>query len=352
MSYRKWLFVTFGVSGMLVAAIMTFSYIMDPLWMNTISTKYNRFQLAFDERQLKTNRLTFEQRNYDTLLIGSSRMTYMNPYLFGKDSFNYSASSMYPDEFVPYIRYFTKQNERPAKTIVLGLDFSSVNKKRDIKSSKPEDYVNRPIPAIAFLKNLMTKDTVQYAMENMEISKNKDLADTNGMRVYNRQMVAYAPKANQKEVNQKIAEEIKRYPEELKEFEYDQGYKSLLQSIKKSSRSSEFIILTTPVTAPRFDTYMEQPHVFDAYQEWLGDIIDVFGGVYVFMDINEITMDTSNFFDTHHSYPEVGELMAARILKKEQSELPENFGKWVTEANVDSFVSEVEEQMKQYDSEN
>ncbi|MGJ9458149.1 hypothetical protein [Oceanobacillus sp. CF4.6] len=67
------------------------------------------------------------------------------------------------------------------------------------------------------------------------------------------------------------------------------------------------------------------------YKRWLNDIIAVFGGVYNFMYPNSITNDLSNYFDGHHFYPEVGNMIAETISNENPQGVPEDFGMYMTE---------------------
>ena len=69
-----------------------FNYTIDPLWTFGSSNRYNNAQPGFDERQLKTNRAYFGGlKQYDALMLGSSRGTYINQHDFKTMKlFNYS----------------------------------------------------------------------------------------------------------------------------------------------------------------------------------------------------------------------------------------------------------------------
>ena len=52
---------------------------IDPLWSFAYDNKFNTIQKGFNERQQKTNNVYFNGLNeYDRILLGSSRTTFIN----------------------------------------------------------------------------------------------------------------------------------------------------------------------------------------------------------------------------------------------------------------------------------
>jgi len=90
---RCWLVITITVMLLPLFVVGGFNYYIDPLWNFAHAHKYNRIQIAFDERQQKTNRLHFSPADYDTLILGSSRTTYMDhSELVGYQAYNYASA--------------------------------------------------------------------------------------------------------------------------------------------------------------------------------------------------------------------------------------------------------------------
>ncbi len=85
------------------------------------------------------------------------------------------------------------------------------------------------------------------------------------------------------------------------------------------------------------------------YEKWLRVLVEEFGEVYDFMGINTITSNQSNYPDLHHFYPFIGTLIANRISKKENKNIPKDFGVLVTKENIDKHLVNLEEQIKNYD---
>ena len=84
--YKKWL-LQFVVGGFIVfflifGGVVYFNYYIDPLWNFNHKNEWNDFQDGFDERQQKTNYILSHPFQYDSLMIGTSRVTYMNQFEF------------------------------------------------------------------------------------------------------------------------------------------------------------------------------------------------------------------------------------------------------------------------------
>ncbi len=124
-------------------------------------------------------------------------------------------------------------------------------------------------------------------------------------------------------------------------YEYNPDYKKVLLQLKEKYPDTQFIIFTTPISTPLFQALVEEGRLAD-YEQWLTDVIDVFGGVYNFMYPNTVTNDITNYFDGHHFYPEVGTMIAHRI-DGTLTGVPEDFGQYVTKENLEDHLRNVEQ---------
>ncbi|MDD3269201.1 MAG: hypothetical protein PHX14_07760, partial [Syntrophomonadaceae bacterium] len=57
--YKKWLIIAISLILLPLAAVAGFNYYIDPLWNFNHANPYNTIQASFDERQQKTNQVTF-----------------------------------------------------------------------------------------------------------------------------------------------------------------------------------------------------------------------------------------------------------------------------------------------------
>ena len=100
---------------MSISTIASINYYMDPMWTFNHEHKFSDYQRARKERQQKSNALYFRDKKYDTLIFGSSRVTYMNQHTWNENTFNYSVSDMQPNEYHEYLNFAIQEAKQPIK---------------------------------------------------------------------------------------------------------------------------------------------------------------------------------------------------------------------------------------------
>lgn len=295
-----------------VSAIMGFTYYIDPLWNFDHKNKYNDYQIGFDERQQKTNYINSRKKfSYDDLMIGTSRVTYMNEHHFkNKKVFNYSLSSLHIDEYLPYIQYATNKNGKDFNTIFMELyvnsyDASTINTNRD-----PSTYFQKSEEPFYRITSLFSKSTFDSAVNNYKISKANYYT---GPRSYNRDNVGETTYPNDR--LQPLWDRFKAAFEDTttRPFIYDDEYKQKLLAMKRTYPNTKFVVFTDPIPSKRFDLILSNKEQRQAYERWFKDMIEVFGEVYSFQGHTSITTDMNNYFDWFHYYPTVGDKMIAAL---------------------------------------
>ncbi|MEH7443993.1 hypothetical protein V7201_16895 [Bacillus sp. JJ1122] len=339
MNYKAWAIKLLVILVTMIAVIGGFNYWMDPMWMYGGAHSFNDVQDTINERQQKTNRIKFQPFSPDTLLIGSSRSTYINQNEFeGMDVYNYSVANMSVQEYESYIHFAKDNSDREIKTVIIGLDFfkSSLPESRTPLSIYP--YASTLDKPFVRWKNLISYDLTRYSYYNFIASiKNKP----EFVRTYNRKNVATTFRLSEEEAAEELQKKIEKFTETFYgEYQYNPNYKNIMQNLIDKNPDTKFIVYTTPVSEPLFQALIDSgayPH----YEKWLHEMVDAFGEVYNFMDINTVTKDTSNYFDGHHFYPEVGTLIAHRLSMNNPPDVPEDFGKKISSNNIDEYLKKL-----------
>lgn len=340
MSYQSFLVKFTILTAIFLFIIGGINFYIDPLWMFSHRNELNDFQKDFNERQQKTNLIAFSRFDYDGLLLGSSRVTYMDQHDFKKMRvFNYSVSNMSVQEYSSIIEYAKQKNKKDFKAIYIGVDFfkSSINQSNTPLTIAP--YVNTTEEPFYRIKNLLSFSTFRYSIHNAKASYLNEISD---LRNYNRENTANAPEMSL-EIKQKQTEEkVIKFRNEFygKSYEYNQNYKNIFMELKQNNPNTTFIIFTTPISAHLFQALVDEGRLID-YERWLTDLVDVFGGVFNFMYPNSVTSNLNNYFDGHHFYPHIGTNIINRMTNPNDPDLPTDFGVWVTQENLNSHLQYV-----------
>ncbi len=349
MAYKKWvryfLFIVFST----ITLFGLFNYTIDPLWTFCHSNQYNNAQPGFDERQLKTNRAYFcGLEQYDALLLGSSRTTYINQHDFKTMKvFNYSGVAMYPNEYQAWVKQAKEIKGADFKTVIIGVDFFGSNggafgQMQMNQTPKPSHYLAITKSMLYPYKMLFTRETLEKSFESIKHSKNLGTTD------YNRMNVKQTIRISKQRKQQAIAHQTGLYTQQV----YGAGYrfnpklKSYFQALKKENPHTKFILFTTPISIDLFKMLVQSGRLAD-YKKWLRLLVEEFGEVYDFMGVNTITKNRENYADLHHFYPEFGTLIADRITGVKNNKLPKDFGIRLNKENLEDHFKEIDKQVVQ-----
>ncbi len=349
MQYKKWVRLFLSTVLAVITLFALFNYTIDPLWTFCHSNRYNNAQPGFNERQLKSNRAYFcGLEQYDALLLGSSRTTYINQHDFKTmNVFNYASVSMYPKEYRGWIEEAKKIKGTPFKTILFGVDFAASNNgpfgQQQINSTPASShYLDITTSFMYRYKMLFTMDTLNKSIEVIKHSKQLGTID------YTRDNVKQTIRISDARKQQALNQQIPLYSNWVygKKYQYNTKIRHYFEAIKKENPDARFIIFTTPINADLFKILVQSGNL-SGYKRWLTMLVDVFGEVYDFMGINSITIDPMIYADLHHFYPPTGTLIADRVTNIPNSMLPEDFGILVNKQNLKAHLNNIEKQAKE-----
>ncbi|MFC4402953.1 hypothetical protein [Gracilibacillus xinjiangensis] len=331
MSYKSFNIIFLVIILLGLGSVAGFNFFIDPLWTFQHNHKYNDVQVNINERQLKVNQIHFSKDfDYDTLLLGSSRTTYIHPGDFeNMDVYNFAASDLSFKEYKSMIDFAKKEKGSEFERIIIGVDFNKSSMEQSAEDLTLDEYIDNATSPFYRYKNLLSLDVLNYAKKNYRLSKDDKIIL---LRSYNRYNMTFArefqPETIRKETEAKVVKFRKLFYGD--NYEYNPEFKEVLQQIKEDNPNTEFVIFTSPISAPLFEAIVDEGNL-DDYHHWLNEIIDVFGGVYNFMGVNTVTSDILNYFDGHHYYPHVGEMIAKRISADNPTGVPDDFGIYLTE---------------------
>ncbi|MGI6469302.1 MAG: hypothetical protein GXZ09_04155 [Syntrophomonadaceae bacterium] len=346
--YRNWTFATLILILLPLLAVAGFNWYIDPLWLFEHSHQYNNIQAGFDERQQKTNRLAFGSNHYDMLILGSSRVTYIDQHDFaGYKAFNYAADNMLLDEFYDYIEFAKQENGRDFDVIVLGLDFSATNRNLIFEAfQEPSFYIQTARQPIYRLKTLLSTEVLERSWDNYKFAQEGIPKNF----FYDRQNVKTLLKVpDAAERDKKVWATVAKYEADIYAGYQYGDIREKLTKIRDANPDSRLLVFTTPDSWPMFEL-MVRMGLYPYYRQWLTDIVDVFGEVYNFMTLNTITNNLDNFYDGTHVYPEVGTLMVHRLLNLPHADLPADFGVLITPQNLEQHLKIMDRQVREVEA--
>lgn len=322
-SYKKSLKFFIISFIILINTVALINYVVDPFWMFKTSNILNQKQLDFDERQQKTNYLVFNNNDYDSLILGSSRTTYMDQRLFEfYKNFNYAANSMYPHEYEYFIETFSTITKKMPQNIILGVDFFGSNKNEN-KNNKNLLYYKNTQSDFYRIKMLYSFKMLRFSFKNIrQVIKIKKL-------YYNRDLTKFNEKVNSSELPNKIKDTLKH----LENYIYDETLLNIFTGLK-NKYGSEFIVYTTPVTFEQIKLYHELG-LDQYYFKWLEDLISSFGGIYHFMLPSTLTKEPSNFFDATHATKDSMDIISKVLSSNKKSDGDSYL--YLTKNNFDDF---------------
>lgn len=307
-----WSIIFFIPTFIFIICPAIYIFLVDPLWQWDHPWHLTRWHRPFNERMQKTNYLASHKLNIDTLIVGSSRSSYINPEWLGTgNGFNYAVSSGKPSEFATHISYVKKRSKMPLRLVVIESSFGHALAV-DTTFEEPQKYIDDAEDWTKKYKNLFSRDTYKLA-------KNSCRSPLYNYYLYEGEVLhsyryPYREYANSTTKEQEVSSQVDSYRKNAYNRAYDELFSEHLSDIHKALGDTDFIVYTTPVSAPMMCLMYDMGRM-DAYERWLRELVAEFERVYHFMYPNEITMDLDNFNDAHHPTEETTERLIQIITR-------------------------------------
>ena len=315
-----------GAGGM--AAV---NALIDPLWFFTHAHPLNRVQPGFDERAQKTNWLQARRGQFDAVLFGSSRSTYIDQRDFTPlRMFNYSVNAMWPREYKAYLDHFSAVNGRAPEVVVLGVDFFGSQLNLAGKWRPPETYLQQAGDRRYLARSLLSLDLFERSLRtganSLGLTTSVDERDH-----YDRDNVRHFSRSIHPDLRaREILGDLEYFQAEFYvNYNYNEDLPRIWASLRDSYPRTRFIVFTTPVAEPMFALEAREGKL-ENYQRWLADLTATFGQVWDFMGLNSVTTDLSNYRDAQHFHPRIGRLIVDRLMLRAVVAEHGDFGRLVT----------------------
>ena len=329
---KKWIKNFILISIVILVTVFIINFIKDPMMLTPFSTKINRHAKIVNERQQKINYITYNNTDYNGVIIGSSRATYLNPNFFNPDKkiYNLSYNGGILPEYKSFLDYFVKENDNEVKYIYFGIDFfQTVTAYKDYDSA--QNYVKNTEDNLYRIKTLISDDCLSYSL-NPNFLSPQYLNRKGGYKVTNEKFL-------DKDKTKKIAEHL----DKLYVYSFNPKYKEFITDIKNAYPNAKFIVFTTPEPKTLLNYLMKNKKLYYRYEKWLKETVDVFGEVYHFDYFNEVTINEEKYFlDTHHLTSNSSNYI---IYKLENSDKAlNNFGIVLNKNNLPEFLKKTKKE--------
>lgn len=334
--YRIWFLRTITTIAVVTVITGVLNFVLDPLWCFGNSNSLNQTAIVIDQRQQKTNQLTFESKTYDAIIIGSSRSEAIPPDEFGMEKvFNYSVPAIFPDEYISYLHFAQSRQTQHLKTIYLGIDFFGSNRNRVAVNPPPETYFSQAERSSYRFASLFSLGPLRSWL--------KRRFESNYYYRYDRQRGMLIPRTlTAGEIDRFTRKRLSVFRENFylnQKYVYNTNLCSTFRAISEEFPNTRIIPYTSPVSLPLLQILVDSGRYPD-YEHWLRDIVETYGFVYHFMDANSITRDQKNFYDADHMYPSSAQLIAHR-LTGQKAGLPVDFGIYITKETLEEQIAKL-----------
>ena len=343
---RSYLGILLALILLGIGAIASINFLIDPLWFFTHENRLNQAQISFDERAQKTNWLHAHAGEFDAVLLGSSRSTYLGQRDFAPwRVFNYAVNGMWPVEYRPYLDHFAKVNGQPPRHVVLGVDFfGSGMPLSDLP--RPEDYIARTGDPRYLVSSLLSLDLFRKSLGVLYRSLGLG-GDVRTMDHYDRSNVRYLSEAMSEDERQRVGLrnlEMFRDRQYGPLYVYNSQLPDYWRGLRAAYPDARFVVFTTPDAAPLFALMIRTGH-FDHYARWLRELVTEFGEVWDFMGINSVTSQPAQYRDAQHFNERIGRIIADRLRGRPVPEGHGDFGRRVTRDNLAAHLDFIRRQV-------
>ncbi len=364
MNSRKWIKIFFGLSLSGVLFIGGINYFTDPYGYNNkiILNKLNSKKYSNTSMTTRFKANILEDGNFDTMMLGTSRIGVMNPDIVNKylksNTFNLEypgSNTIIQNKLFKYANHFNE-----VKYLIYGIDFMAFNKNRVIKNDFKEFYdLEEKIDNFKTISNSDLYFNVETFIKSIKLVINNILdkqqievvyLSKNGMRDYKN--FIEDNKNGELKLDEEIEKTIKDYFRNngiYKNYEFSYEYlgyfKNTIQYCKDNN--IEVLVYIPPMYSKHFDA-INSAGYFDEFELFKKELVKITDFV-DFTGHNTISTNKNNYWDSSHLRVELTEQIMARIFNDKSAEVTQDFGVLVTKENINEHLENLRKQIGEYD---
>ena len=284
------------VVALLLGAVATLNYVIDPLWFFG-GNKLQGRNFPFDERVARVARFAAGGRDFDCYIFGASRTAMMNERDFkGRNCFMVSFENASPSELVAYAKYVKAHARREPDFVVVGVDDFDFIDQADAHNLPPA-VANNEIPR--FWDYYFSLDVVRWSLATA-----LDLSPK--------------PRYYGKDLTGQIRPDAGSLPILRMKLEPGQKWHMSLASVTEYAKfrrifpKAHIVAYATPIAAAKIQQF-QQSGLLPFYLQALHATAAQFDEMYDFSIPSAVTANPHLTYDGSHYQPAVSDVIAAAI---------------------------------------
>lgn len=329
------------------------------VWRVDVNMQWNHpfhpdgYYIGFNERRQKTNYLaSHAPLPIDTLFLGSSRTTYINPAWTGTEyGFNYGVSGGNYKDYEKYFYFAQSCSSKEIKNVWLELSFFQAldtdndmfdNANLCINDARNFDYKIRTIFSNDSIE-LTNKHALRF--DTTEVEKlSGAYTIKNGILQSYKSKDKFWSYCDEVKHDAEIKRQLKVYDDmDFYERQYDEKCAMRLKELARELKGRNIVVYMPPVTTDFLKQQFSYDEV-DNRERFLREAIDAFGEVWDFAYPNEITYDRDNFQDAHHAKISTLKDMVKIIIEHNDIDKQKYL---VNKYNLEEHIQKVRQYMKE-----
>ncbi|HEY9737900.1 MAG TPA: hypothetical protein V6D06_16525 [Trichocoleus sp.] len=314
------------VTAAILGAVGTLDWLIDPLWYGGANRLTGK-NFPFNERISKTNLfLNTDVKDYDCLILGSSRVTALNSSEFKEHKcFNYSFKGGWANDFINVAEFVKKQGFNP-KIIYVGVDEFNFVKQQDV-AGKAEDFGSYATqsPYHAYLSS----NVLMFSVMTLAGSS------PDPFNYYNENFEAV-------EFPEHPEYEAAFYPAEPPQ-ECDLSRVERYQKIKEIFPDARIVGYVPPRSSWALVNETYNRNLMDCALEGFYQVSQIYDDMYDFSVPSDITLDPGNTYDGSHFTPQANAKVAA-VLEGRDTGLALH----VDELNLNTYKETFKSELKEF----
>ena len=293
---------------LLVFLVCGINFFIDPLYTWQGNGKINLKRKDFDERIQKTNFLANINNNYDAILLGNSRSTYLDSSRFnlGVNIYNYSVNAMSIYEYDQVILNFIELTGNEPKVILIGIDPFDFpgNKTNSLK-----EILDNRNDLIQKTRNLLSLDMFKFSLETIIKTFQVDFnVEDRKQRYYDNNLIKGS-------TSQNIISNEKYIKTNSNNLIYDVDF-SLFEEyrkLKEKYKNSKFIVYCLPFHKDLIEDWQKDNKFYEKNEKFIYKLLDIFHEVYYFNYMSSYNSSYFDYYDTYYFYPYLGNIIVDNI---------------------------------------